>query len=387
MNATWLWPPRANDPMIPSKPNSKSTYPWRQQPVSCEACRKRKSRCSREQPCTNCQSRGVDCVFLGREPIPSDVRPTPAPNSVASLQAENVAIKARLDKLEDVLLRRDSQSVSTSEERPSKVRRTERLGPPITPPSSASDAETARNYRNDIEDLAGVGSLENARLPQLSTPLNVHVWSVDMILRHISTNPNMRCILLPQKLQMEGFVNAYIEQVDPMQHVIHVPSVRRNLQQLYMRLEEGKQIEPNETVLLLSILATIASYWSPEDSRSSKNSFDSVADATKAGYYWIRTTLDVLEHVKRTATPTLETVQSCLLLIFLIYHMEGFSPKVRAIVAAAISSAKDLRLHKIDSKVNTAAKGLYKDEVSKEICRRVWWHLACTDWLVDFSCT
>ena len=366
--------------MSQSNANPKSTYPWRQQPVSCEACRKRKSRCSREQPCTNCQNRGVDCVFLGREPVSFDVRPTHAPNSLASLQAENVAIKARLDRLEYVLVRRESRSASTSEERPPKVQRTERLGPVLTPPSSASDPETARNYRNDIEDLAGVGSLENARLPQLSTPLDVHVWSVDMILRHISTNPNTRCVLLPQKLQMEGLVDAYIEQVDPMQHVIHVPSLRRNLQQLYMRLEEGKQIEPNETVLLLSILATIASYWSPQDSRSPGNSFDNVADATKVGYYWIRTTLDVLEHVKRTATPTVETVQSCLLLVFLIYHMEGFSPKVRAIVAAAISSAKDLGLHKIDSRVNTPAKALYKDEVSKEICRRVWWHLACTDW-------
>src|ERR1700753_3633847 len=33
----------------------------RQQPASCRFCRMRKLRCSRENPCSNCMCRGIEC--------------------------------------------------------------------------------------------------------------------------------------------------------------------------------------------------------------------------------------------------------------------------------------------------------------------------------------
>lgn len=167
-----------------------------------------------------------------------------------------------------------------------------------------------------------------------------------------------------------------------MQHVLHVPTVRRDFEQLYERLKDGERIEPNDTVLLLSILASIASYWSTSDSQPSIRLFDSIHTACKAANHWLKTTLDVLEHVKRTASATLATVQAGMILIFLIYHMEGFSPKVRAILAAALSSARDLALHQTDRHRNTQSDESSVEIVYKEMGRRVWWHLACTDWSV-----
>ncbi|OJJ43686.1 hypothetical protein ASPZODRAFT_123415 [Penicilliopsis zonata CBS 506.65] len=34
-----------------------------QQPVSCSLCRTRKLKCDRNQPCFNCSSRQMDCVY------------------------------------------------------------------------------------------------------------------------------------------------------------------------------------------------------------------------------------------------------------------------------------------------------------------------------------
>ena len=40
----------------------------RQDPVSCSLCRSKKLKCSREQPCSNCTSRGVTCDFSPARP-------------------------------------------------------------------------------------------------------------------------------------------------------------------------------------------------------------------------------------------------------------------------------------------------------------------------------
>lgn len=166
------------------------------------------------------------------------------------------------------------------------------------------------------------------------------------------------------------------------QHIIHVPTVQRAIENLYDKLQVGQKVGANETVLLLSILASISSYWSPSDLPSSEVIFDSVQDALRIANHWLKTTLDVFEHVKRAATSSLGTVQAYLLMIFLIYHMEGFSPKSRALLSAALSTAKDLALHRTDSSRNAVLNPSKADIVDIEMRRRVWWHLSCTDWFV-----
>ena len=228
-----------------------------------------------------------------------------------------------------------------------------------------------------LTSVAHAGTQENTRLPRLSTEFDIRVGSVDEIIQHISAGQHERCILLPQHSQAVQLFNAYVEQVDPMQHVIHVPSVRRAIERLYARMQVGERIEPNDAVLISSILASISSYWSPAEPTGI---FDTVQSACNATHHWLKTTLDILEHVKRTSSATLETVQASAVLAFLIYHMEGFSPKVRAILAGALSAARDLGLHRTDSHIDTPQQESQMDVVYKEMCRRVWWHLAGTDW-------
>jgi len=79
---------------------------------------------------------------------------------------------------------------------------------------------------------------------------------------------------------------------------------------------------------------------------------------------------------------TLEDVQAMLVLQFLIYHIEAFSPRYRHLLSDAIVVSHSLGLHLIDSK---CAKGKgtpgETDPISQVIKRRVWWYLTSMDWM------
>ena len=135
----------------------------RQDPVSCESCRKKKLKCDREMPCANCTSRGVACEYQGRRSA------TTASSSVTAesedfnaLRRENAAIKARIDRLEE-LIYSGSTSFET-DDRPSKARRVagdksiQTLVSPSTGTLTGSPhSEVARGYSRDVQWLEGVG--------------------------------------------------------------------------------------------------------------------------------------------------------------------------------------------------------------------------------------
>ena len=95
--------------------------------------------------------------------------------------------------------------------------------------------------------------------------------------------------------------------------------------------------------------------------------------------YWLRNTLDLFETILRSGNPTLETIQAMIISGFFLFHLEGYSTKLLSAQCAAFSIARDLGLHKVDSPANVE-KSHRVDEVYKEMCRRVWWHLVGTDW-------
>jgi Fungal Zn(2)-Cys(6) binuclear cluster domain len=77
----------------------------RQDPVSCALCRKKKWKCNRERPCSNCATRGVVCegqkdvVFSSKYNKPL---------------VDNDAILARLQKLEDIVTGLSGASTKTT---------------------------------------------------------------------------------------------------------------------------------------------------------------------------------------------------------------------------------------------------------------------------------
>ena len=156
---TWLGQPSPR-PRGDSDVPPKRTQRPRQEPVSCESCRKKKLKCNREQPCSNCQTRGVACDFQDRKVplVASASSSSPGVDEAPALRAENAAIKARIDRLEEIIFSGEVEA------RPAKARRLlerERpangLGSPSTTLTNSPESEMAKNYKGDVQWLEGVG--------------------------------------------------------------------------------------------------------------------------------------------------------------------------------------------------------------------------------------
>lgn len=111
----------------------------RQVPVSCQLCRSMKLKCNREQPCSNCSSRGITCEPAYRASHPLHKKPAapvkrqqqekPGPST------DSGEILARLKRLEDVVLNSKSQKGLPA----SPISPTYRACPPIPPHISEGD--------------------------------------------------------------------------------------------------------------------------------------------------------------------------------------------------------------------------------------------------------
>ncbi len=83
--------------------------------------------------------------------------------------------------------------------------------------------------------------------------------------------------------------------------------------------------------------------------------------------------------VRRSASATLSTVQAWILLMYVVYNVEGYSPKIRSMLFTALAMAKELGLHRTDAS-NMWHSAQHADRTERETRRRVWWALAAIDW-------
>lgn len=114
----------------------------RQRPVSCQFCRRRKLRCSREAPCSNCVSRSVHCDL-------QDIKVT---NHGDSDPASQSAILDRLEKLEAMLAAAQKSGSVNSSAHSSQLATTTRL-------SDDSGPDVASELRNLDQDVALLESI------------------------------------------------------------------------------------------------------------------------------------------------------------------------------------------------------------------------------------
>lgn len=87
--------------------------PSRQRPISCQFCRVRKLRCSRQFPCSNCTSRGVPC----REPQDPLPVPRPAVRKTSSPSSAETDILSRLERLESLLAVRNKEAETAAKQK------------------------------------------------------------------------------------------------------------------------------------------------------------------------------------------------------------------------------------------------------------------------------
>lgn len=347
----------------------------RQEPVSCQLCRAKKLKCNREQPCSNCVARGVPCERHFRQPEPARRR-QPEPT-------ENAAIMARLQKLEEIVLRQNSQNSNvTSPERISTLSQS----PTFVMPSPMSEGEEAHKF--ETQRLEAVGSVEHSRMVELSEGLIFRVCSIQRILKNpIPATDHQaptlgilpRCISLPTKEEAVLLFETYSKAVEHLQHILHLPFVRKKMDTIYLQLFRREPVEPSHVTLLMSMFATVALAMSYETRVHSL--FRTTQEAHQVAILWARFAFDVMEHTRRTTGPTLEDLQAKTIMGFLLYDMEGPTSRAVSLFGFGMAQARELGLHKLDVPQNQNQPPLSKNElIEKEIKRRVWWQIAATDW-------
>ncbi|KAI0198861.1 hypothetical protein F4808DRAFT_247205 [Astrocystis sublimbata] len=337
----------------------------RQLAVSCTNCRIKKLKCDRGQPCASCAVRGIPCTGQ-----PSAAGATPNPSlgtNVSHRHHVDVAILSRLDNIEKALFSGTARQTTL----PSTL-----VTAASTPSQSNQDTElqqTARfldsTYTNDAHSIA-----------KRAEQLHIHVAAASShpsLSAGVEKRELIGSALLMTHAEALLFLRDFVENPFHMLPIIYEPSARSLIDTLYADLDEGRPGDPTAAALILSIASTSASFFA--QNLKPNDVFSSTDEAAQASVAWRQTALILLEDT-HSSPKTFAECQARTIIAYAVYNSEGCSARFRFLHSCSVAVARDMSLHLIDSSNN--AGNNTADLPTKEIKRRLWWHLASTDWLL-----
>jgi hypothetical protein len=358
----------------------------RQDPVSCSFCRSKKLKCDRRSPCSNCATRQITCdaPFALRTPGDDSYNDhrnetfkysgsaTDSGDHIINQRNHEQPILARLKRLEDAVFGNPEYNAIQGA--------TDKVSNAVANEFSPSNCTPASEYEDVINQLEGAvvreGSTNGRGLDIRFAPIKL-IASQDELMASIAGS-----LLLPVRYQAMLLLEHYCAYATPLQHVIHVPTVRSMAATCYSQLEHGLPVAPAQVALLLAIFtasAAMCTYFTGDTSMP----FTSI-DAQRVYPLWTNSAFDTIEYARRTASRCIEEIQALQILGFLLFHTEGFSTRARCAFTSAVSMSRDLQLHKLDLVANKPGTSEH-DSLAKEVKRRVWWHVVASDWLIALS--
>ncbi|KFY53745.1 hypothetical protein V496_07388 [Pseudogymnoascus sp. VKM F-4515 (FW-2607)] len=190
-----------------------------------------------------------------------------------------------------------------------------------------------------------------------------------------------KCIWLPDYEEANSLVQKYLSDITYIHHVVHSPTVRKVIDEIYEDLSKGISPKVGHIALLLSIIASATYSWTTRDSNKV---FPTVGDADRQCPSWIKAALDVLEYSRRTTSGAIEDIQATIIVSFVVTNLEGLSPRYRNLISSAITLGREILLHRIDHSSDSGLLVISPvDSIGAEIGRRVWWYLTATDWMLS----
>lgn len=125
-------------------PKDQKTHMARGRPISCRFCRARKLRCSREAPCTNCISRGIECDLV-----------PPARPSAGIVRASESELLERIRKLEELLQEKSQRTGSRNARSRSLIS--------DRPPRQGQDSNVSLDIEHLDNDVAWLASIYSSQ--------------------------------------------------------------------------------------------------------------------------------------------------------------------------------------------------------------------------------
>ncbi|KAK4208234.1 hypothetical protein QBC37DRAFT_379277 [Rhypophila decipiens] len=388
----------------------------RQPQTSCDFCRLKKLKCDRAKPCSTCVARRRPCngpptpeatLSSSDGQITPDSEGTPRAPIAGITKRRSGLFAVTTDAPNDVLdrLRRleeavfgppDASQPALGLSRPTANGDGMRDVSPNTPitlqESEQTDCATACD---SVSPESGYHNVrfrfaESSRLPGTSSSS-----LTDDLPSHTMLGTSVKSIWLPSKEGILALLDDYLQGQHMFLGIIDPRAVRSLISHVYSDLPHRKSLELSQVALLLAIAATSAFFWDKEDGRL-KYQFSSAFDAANWSVFWRNSAWDLLDQLRRDVAGSLEELQATCILAHLISQIEGCPSRYRRLQGNAITIAREISLHVVDApnaflpwdrhgeSGNDITLYQTRDSESvKEIKRRVWWHLAGTDWLLS----
>ena len=349
------------------KVNSQSLHPFskrtpRQDPVSCESCRLKKIKCDRQQPCSSCLARRLNCNY-GR----SDGAGTSKPRSPAvverGIHPPNLASPVETTDKPS----RPHASPSAPYNRESLLTADWLENIHLAERVSTATPKWLRDGLDDSVRRSSSVNLEAGPRPLLSRPY--------MSRSAVDENPASVNLVsfLPTKAEALGLFRYYHHYVDYLYHILIPNRVEGHINEIYRCVDSGLPVELNHLALLFSILAS---------SLCLQMALESPGDAEARSQEFVYLTGAALIQSHYTASPTLEGLQATMVVMHNVSNWK-IPPLVNGLFVhgAVVSQAKSLMLHCVDSPcVRNESEGRAYDAVELELKRRLWWDLTSYDW-------
>lgn len=176
-----------------------------------------------------------------------------------------------------------------------------------------------------------------------------------------------------------AYLESYEQFLDGLQPIMHVPSTREMTENVYIELQDQQPVSSGSVALILAICAYVE-LWDVHRGGSSIRSTDKV----RASTVLLNQALHAFENARALSQSSIELVQSAILLSFHLGHLDGISTQSRLLHSNAITMARGLGLHLMDKRNNPTHFGS-EEVIQAEVGRRIWWHLASTDWYAPFN--
>ncbi|OAA80082.1 Transcription factor [Akanthomyces lecanii RCEF 1005] len=219
--------------------------------------------------------------------------------------------------------------------------------------------------------LEGIGTLGNpALLENVSATRN-------------EAGPRPPNFQLPTRDEAMTLSQYFLDNVQYLHPVFQPHCLQRVIDAVYMHPHAQVQSKVADVALLLSMIASASHLWRPQ--RSKCLVFLSAKEAASMSLIWSNAALDILEYSKRTTAVSIEDLQATIVISYVIYNSQGFSPMFRSLHSNIIMMARDLSLHKTDSPRKNREADLPPFQIEADVKRRLWWHIAATDWLLAFT--
>ncbi|KAL6241659.1 hypothetical protein RBB50_011441 [Rhinocladiella similis] len=335
---------------------------------SCAACRRRKIRCDRAHPCGYCTKLHLQCAYPS---IPSD----------GSKQVD-LGLLSRLEQIEASLQRLESQNVSPANRQASQVPADTATAYTKSPPEAehnsnpgsgrlvSEDGETrfvTSNFWTDLDKAENhSGSLLDELPPTLNSTLSKgsHPRQYRSLVFNSSRAAPEPSQLHPPEHHVFILWQVYLENVDPVLKMMHVPTTQR---QIFRASQNLAQIPPAYECLMFSIYyAATISIQNPQSLRKLLQEERQVLLE--------RFQLGVEQSLSKASfmtTPSITTLQA--LTIYLICARQSVDKAyIWSMTGLLIRLAMKLGLHR-----DPATLGL--PPFSAEMRRRLWWHIATLD--------